>query len=265
MLTAGIDIGSLTSKCLILEENKTAGQVVLPTGRGGEATANKVFQMALDDAGVSSSDIEYIIATGYGRISISFQNKTISEITCHGKGVYSLFPQARIIIDIGGQDSKVIRLNDSGNIDDFAMNDKCAAGSGRFLEVMAQALEVDLPQMGNLALLAENTIDISNTCTVFAESEVISLVSRKIPINDILAGICNAIAERVYGLAIRKLRGKTTEGMVVMSGGVAKNAGVLRFLEQKFGHRIIVPEEPQLVGALGAALIGQKNLRSQQQ
>ncbi len=263
MLTAGIDIGSLTVKCVILNGDSIVGTAISPTGRSGEGVAKKVLNTALDEANVSLSEVGFITATGYGRISISFQNKTVTEITCHGKGVNFLYPQARVIVDIGGQDSKVIRLDNKGNIEDFIMNDKCAAGSGRFLEVMAQALEVKLTEMGELALSASKSAEISNTCTVFAESEVISLLSRGTLINEIIAGICNSIAERVFGLARRKISGETQEGMVVMSGGVAKNMGVLSFLEQMFGHRIIVPEEPQLVGALGAALIGQRILRSQ--
>nr|HID57702.1 2-hydroxyglutaryl-CoA dehydratase [Desulfobacterales bacterium] len=264
MLAAGIDIGSLTSKAVVLNNKNIVGQAIIPTGRGGEAVAEKVMNMAAERAGISLSDIEYIIATGYGRITVSFKNKQVTEITCHGKGAHFLFPQARVIIDIGGQDSKVIRLDDRGNVEDFAMNDKCAAGSGRFLEVMAHALEVDLKEMGRRSLLSKNRAMISNTCTVFAESEVVSRLASGTPIDDIIAGICTSIGERVFSLAKTKIRGETKEGTVVMTGGVAKNIGVLKVLEEKFGHRVMVPEEPQLVGAFGAALIAQENLQSRQ-
>ena len=192
-----------------------------------------------------------VVATGYGRIAVPFASKKVTEITCHARGAYHLFPQTRTVIDIGGQDSKVIRLGKDGRVVDFVMNDKCAAGTGRFLEVMARALEVSLEDMGRLSDLARERLTISSMCTVFAESEVVSLIAEGHPKEDIIRGLHDAVSERVAGMAERV----GLENGVTMTGGVAKNAGVVRSLEERLGVKISRPEEPQIVGALGAALI----------
>ncbi|HHX86733.1 MAG TPA: 2-hydroxyglutaryl-CoA dehydratase, partial [Firmicutes bacterium] len=184
-------------------------------------------------------------------ISVPFANKQVTEITCHGKGAHFLFPAARTVIDIGGQDSKVIRLSDLGSVVDFAMNEKCAAGTGRFLEVMAQALEVKLEDMAQIARKALRSVSISSMCTVFAESEVVSLIAEGTPREEIIRGLHQAVADRTSGLVHRV----GLEKQVVMTGGVAKNAGAVHCLEEKLKVKIVVPEEPQITGALGAALV----------
>lgn len=254
---AGIDIGSITAKCIIITNGGIASKSIMPTGVGGPEVARKVVQNALEGIGKTWDDIAHIVATGYGRISVPFECKKVTEITCHGRGVYHLFPAARLVVDIGGQDSKVIKLDNKGQVIDFVMNDKCAAGTGRFLEVIANAMQVEISQLGNLSLQSANVVDISSTCTVFAESEVVSLVARGTPRVDIIAGVHRAIASRVYGM----VKGKLDEGIqgdIIMTGGVAKNTGVLRALAEKLGRNILVPEEPQYTGALGAAIISQR-------
>jgi predicted CoA-substrate-specific enzyme activase len=253
----GIDIGSITAKCVVLTNGGIASRSITPTGVGGPEVAQNIVQQALDSIGGKWDDIAYIVATGYGRISVPFECKKVTEITCHGRGVHHLFPAARLVVDIGGQDSKVIKLDDRGQVVDFVMNDKCAAGTGRFLEVIANAMQVDIGQLGDLSLQSDNVVDISSTCTVFAESEVVSLVARGTPRVDIIAGVHRSIASRVYGM----VKGKLDEGVrgdIILTGGVAKNSGVLRALEEKLGRRILVPEEPQYTGALGAAIISLK-------
>ena len=256
MYVAGVDSGALTTKAVILGDGKVLSHEIILTGMGGKA--HEVVEIALSKADLSTEDLAFVVATGYGRINVPFAAKQVTEITCHGRGAHFLIPTARMIIDVGGQDSKVIRLNEQGNVVDFAMNDKCAAGSGRFLEVMANALEIDLEEMGKLSLRSKKTVEISSTCTVFAESEVISHIASGIPKEDIIAGIHRAIASRVAGLFFSKMRGRIDQDSVVMTGGVAKNIGMIKSLEEEIGIRIIVPPKPQIVGALGAALIAQE-------
>ena len=250
-IVAGIDIGSLTAKTVILNHSqKILSGKVVQRQIVDEAAANESFEAAMQEAGVTRRDIAYTVSTGYGRGIPGFGDKDITEISCHGRGAHFLYPSVRTVIDIGGQDSKVILLNTAGNVVNFAMNDKCAAGTGRFLEVMASALGVPLSKMGEMALKSDNPQHVSSVCTVFAESEVISLVAKGNETVDILAGIHEAIARRMHGLV-------KTVGMkipVLMSGGVAKNIGVVHSLGKALGVEIEVPEEPQIVGAIGAAL-----------
>lgn len=260
MYYAGIDIGSLSADTVIVDEQGVmAAYTILPTGANSKVSGEKCFNETLEKAGITKQDIRYIVATGYGRISVPFADKAITEITCHGRGAYALFPNTRTIIDIGGQDSKVIKLENGGKVIDFAMNDKCAAGTGRFLEVMARAMEVKLQDMGPLSFQAKNKVEISSMCTVFAESEVISLVAQAQPKEDIIAGIHAAICSRVGGMIDRV--GLVPE--VTMTGGVAKNTGMVASLEKRTGVKINIPEEPQIAGALGAALIARE--RAQQE
>jgi (R)-2-hydroxyacyl-CoA dehydratese activating ATPase len=211
---------------------------------------DECIEETLAKAGVSFEKIGKIVATGYGRVSCKIAHKEISEITCHGKGAYFSMPGARTIIDIGGQDSKVISLSDNGKVIDFVMNDKCAAGTGRFLEVMAQALQVPLSEFGEVSKKSGRVVEISNTCTVFAESEVISLMARQEPKENIIAGLHKSIASRVIALA-KRLR---IEEEIALTGGVALNDGVRRALEAAAGKKISVPANPQLIGSLGAAI-----------
>lgn len=251
MITAGIDIGSLWTKGVVLQDNRICAYEIQPTGMQSGAAAEKVFEHALVKAQLSRSDIGKIIATGYGRAIVPWATRTITEITCTARGIHWFRPSARTVIDIGGQDVKAIRLDADGSVMDFAMNDKCAAGTGRFIEVMAQAAGVTLEEIGDFSLRATSKVEISSVCTVFAESEVISLVSQGVPVPDVIAGVFDAISERVLGLAGRI----GLEKDYAMSGGVAKNSGVVRMLEARIGDKLLIPEEPRIVGALGAALI----------
>ena len=255
MLTVGIDVGSITTKAAVAKDGVVIADKVISTGYNAQQAGEKVFDEILKESGISRASIEKIISTGYGRNSVAFADKAITEITCHAMGAYYLDPRVRSVIDIGGQDSKAIAVNDSGGPLNFAMNDKCAAGTGRFLEVMARALEVDLDNFGEFSLKAKHPSPISSLCTVFAESEVISLISKGEQRENIIAGIHEAIAARVVAMANRV--GFNT--MIMMTGGVAKNIGVVRALEQKIGHKIEVSEKSQVTGAIGAAMMAQRS------
>jgi len=244
----GVDIGSTMTKVVVLGDG-ILSSVIGPTGAEHRRLAYKVVEEAMSRASISPQDVSYIVATGYGRINVPFADRQITEISCHGRGVSYLFPSARTVIDIGGQDSKGIKLED-GRVREFVMNDKCAAGTGRFLEVIAEALGIKLEDMGDISLKAKNPVKISSTCTIFAEMEVVSHLSEGVPIEDILAGLHEAIASRVYSM-VAKLG---IERDVVITGGGAKNKGLVFALEKKIGFPPLVPPEPLITGALGAAL-----------
>ncbi len=249
MYTLGIDVGSASSKVVILKDGKdvVAAEVVqVGTGSSGP---KKALEQAYQVSGLKPGDISYTVATGYGRFAFKEADKQISEISCHAKGIYHLVPTARTIIDIGGQDAKAIRLDNKCGIKQFFMNDKCAAGTGRFLEVMSRVLETTLDEMAELDELATDTAPIS-TCTVFAESEVISQLSNGVSRNNIIKGVHLSVASRACGLAYRG----GLEKDVVMTGGVAKNAGVVRAVSGVLKTDVIVAPNPQTTGALGAAL-----------
>jgi predicted CoA-substrate-specific enzyme activase len=253
MLVAGIDIGSITTEALLFDKDKgVLGYTILQTGADSRKSAELALEKVLALPARQASDITYTIATGCGRKRASFAQQAVTEITCIAKGVNYLFPEARTIIDIGGQDTKVIRIDEKGRVVEFEMNDKCAAGTGRFIEVMAKALSVDLDKIGDISLNHKKELAISSICTVFAESEVISLVSEGEELEDILYGIHKAIADRTMGL-INRLGGVQKE--VIMAGGVAKNAGVVEALEKIMDTQLKIHVEPQIVGALGAAII----------
>lgn len=249
MYTMGIDVGSASSKVVILKDGKdiVAAECV-QTGTGSTGP-KKAINNAFAVSGLKQEDISFTVATGYGRFSQEC-DKQFSEISCHAKGIYFLVPTARTIIDIGGQDAKAIRLDDKGGIKQFFMNDKCAAGTGRFIEVMARVLETTLDEMAGLDELAEEAAPISSTCTVFAESEVISQLSKGTNRNDIARGVHMSVASRACGLAYRG----GLEKDVVFTGGVAKNAGVVRAISSVLKTDVIVAPNPQTTGALGAAL-----------
>ena len=251
MITAGIDIGSITTKAAVMAEGKIRGTKVVFTGYNAEQAGTKVYEELLAELGMEKSDVGRIVSTGYGRNSVKFMDKAMTEIICHGAGAHYLNPRARSVIDIGGQDSKAIVLDEKGKVKNFAMNDKCAAGTGRFLEVMARALEVDLDGFGTLSLRAGDPSRISSLCTVFAESEVISLISKGENRENIIAGIHESIAARIAAMANR-LR---IAPLVVMTGGVAKNIGVVKALERKIGMAVEVSEYAQVNGAIGAAFL----------
>ena len=247
---AGVDIGSTMTKVVIMAEEILA-TVIGPTGPEHRKLANRVMEEALAKANLPFSDITYVVATGYGRINVPFADKQITEISCHARGVGSLLPTAKTVIDIGGQDCKGIKLS-NGKPVDFVMNDKCAAGTGRFLEVIAEGLGIKLDEMGELSLVAKKAVPISSTCTVFAEQEVVAKLSDGAPLADIIAGLHEAIATRIYGMVSRL----KIEKEVAITGGGAKNIGLVKALETKLGYPALLPPEPLLTGAIGAALLG---------
>ena len=252
---AGIDLGSTMTKVVILNQAMLAS-VIGPTGPEHRKLANRVMEEALARAKLSFVDITYVVATGYGRINVPFADKQITEISCHARGVGSLLPEARTVIDIGGQDSKGIKLKE-GRAVDFVMNDKCAAGTGRFLEVTAEELGVKLEDMGKLSLAAKSKVEIGSTCTVFAAQEVVAKLAEGVPLPDIIAGLHEAIAARIYSM-VGRLK---IEREVALTGGGAKNIGLVKALEARLGFPVLVPPEPLLTGAIGAALLGRDIVR----
>lgn len=258
IITAGIDSGSTSTNVVIINDKKEILSFsIVRTGAKSMVSAEKAFDEALTKAGLEAEDINFMVSTGYGRVSIPFANLNVTEITCHGKGAYFINKDIRTIIDIGGQDSKIIRLDGSGNVIDFTMNDKCAAGTGRFLEMMARTLEIPLSSMGPESEGWKEEIAITSICTVFAESEVVSLIAQNKNKSDIIHGLNNSIAGKIMGMLDRVGR----KPGYMMSGGVAKNIGVVRTIEEKLGEKICIYEEPEIVGALGAALIAMENVK----
>lgn len=261
---AGVDSGSASTDAVILDqERRIVGSAVLPTGSQAASGAQKALAAALEQAGLQHSDLEAIVTTGYGRETTGITDGTgvssrpgisgtsVTEITCHARGAHFLYPKARTVIDIGGQDSKVIRIDESGAVMNFVMNDKCAAGTGRFLDMMARTLELSPSDMSELGLNWKSEVSISSMCTVFAESEVVSLIAQNTPTEDIIHGLNMAIAGKTISL-VHRLGG---EPSYIMTGGVAQNKGVVKALEEKLGEAVYVCKEAQLCGALGAALI----------
>jgi predicted CoA-substrate-specific enzyme activase len=257
---AGIDIGSTMTKVVILKEEGIIASVIGRTGPEQRRLANKVMEAALDQAGLSMSDVTYIVATGYGRMNVPFADRQLTEITCHGKGIVRLFPQARTVIDIGGQDVKGIEIDTVGKVADFVMNDKCAAGSGRFIEVIAEALEVSLDQAGDISLQSKNPSKVSNICTLWAQQEVTASLAEGVLVSDLLAGVHQSLAERISVL-VNRIK---VEDAVIVTGGGGKNRGLLKALSKCLGHEVFVPEEPLITGALGAALLGKEIIKAAQ-
>jgi predicted CoA-substrate-specific enzyme activase len=256
---AGIDVGSLSTDAVILDgQGHIAAFSIIETGANSTEAAERAIGECEAKAGIGRERIRNTIATGYGRVSVPFAQKKVTEISCHALGAYHLFPGVGTVIDIGGQDSKVIRVGEGGKVLDFTMNDKCAAGTGRFLEVMAAKLQVSLDEMGALSLQAGGEVRISSVCTVFAESEVVSLVARNHPKEEIIRGLHRAIVNRVWSM----VKAVGVHGSVTMSGGVAKNRGVVAMMEERLGQKIQIYREPQIVGALGAALFAQRSPES---
>jgi len=261
MIVAGCDIGSLTAKAVIIENGKILSTAVMRAKTRPSESANEVMQMALDKAKLTMNDIGYVVGTGYGREQIPFVDQVESEISCHAKGAWQTMPSVRMIIDIGGQDAKATRLDDNGNVARYIYNDKCAAGTGRFLEVMAEALEVPLEELGDLAAQSTEKLNISSQCVIFAETEVVSLVNEGFKTADILSALHHSLAKRVASLA-RSIDVKTD---VVMTGGVAKNSGVFNALSEALGLPLKALDgvDPQIMGALGAALYAEEKAKSE--
>jgi len=254
---AGIDVGSTTSKVVVLTDNgRVEAYSVLRNSYNLAESGKKAFQMALDKKGLSENDIAYIIATGYGRRTIEFQHEVEPEIICHARGTMELVPTCRTIIDIGGQDSKIIELDENG-VKKFQMNDKCAAGTGRYLDKLAKGiLGIEVKQLGELSLKSNSPISISSQCTIFAESEIINYLSYREPIENIAAGMHYSLVRRVIQMGKAANIGFKKD--IVFSGGVAKNTGMVKALEDLLGEQIIVPEDPQSTAALGVALMARE-------
>jgi len=259
MYFLGLDLGSLSCDAVLIDEHESVlAWSVVPTGARNLEAIERARSETITSAGISPGDISAVIATGYGRDRVDGRLASVTEITCHARGISKLIPGIDILVDIGGQDSKAVRIGANGRVQEFAMNDKCAAGTGRFLEAMARALEVDIDDLGALDTGAKGNLTLSSMCTVFAESEVVSLLADGSAVSEIARGLHRAIASRTQAL-VRRVARDLNDGLnVAMSGGVARNRGVVRALSEALGCNISVPDEPDIVGALGAALIARE-------
>ncbi len=255
MIVAGCDIGSRTGKVVIMDGAKVLSWHVVPRSVNFAETAQQAFDGALAQAGLKTSDVGYVVGTGYGKARIPFAQESATEIACQSAGAAWVDPRVRTIIDMGGQDCKVLRTDGRGLVSDFVMNDKCASGTGRFLEDIARLLEVGLDEMGPISLESTEPVNISAQCGVFAKSEVVSLIAERMLVRDILAGIHEAVVRRLVTLVYRL----GLEEPVLFSGGVAKNAGLVSRVKERLGIELVTPNiDPQVIGALGAALLAQK-------
>ncbi|MCM8820807.1 MAG: acyl-CoA dehydratase activase [Candidatus Omnitrophica bacterium] len=251
MIKAGIDIGSVTTKCVIVNDGIISGKAITKTSVNTEMVADNILQKAIKEAGIKEEEIQEVISTGYGRRQFKKANRFITEISAVAKGGYILNEKKRcLIVDVGGQDTKVVEVGDKGEVVDFLMNDKCAAGTGRFLEIMADVLETDMDGFSSLAMSSKNPVKINSTCSVFAESEVISLITSSTPREDIAAGLFNSIASRIATM-IRQFR---HTDRIFFCGGGAKIPALKSYLEKTISRDIIVLPEPQFVVAYGAAI-----------
>lgn len=251
MISIGIDVGSVAAKIAAFDGEKIIATAILPTGWSPREVGEQLLKDILEKNQIPRDKVKSIVGTGYGRVSLPFIDKKITEITCHGRGAFFINPEIRTVIDIGGQDSKVIKLDDTGMVVDFLMNDKCAAGTGRFLQVMANALQVDISELSELAEKAE-PVNISSMCTVFAESEVVSLIAEGTSKEKIAAGLLQSICNKTYSLVSKM----DVEDKVFFSGGVSRSKVLKEMLEEKLGVDIISTEESQFLGAIGAAILG---------
>ena len=256
-IVAGVDIGSTTAKCVILGEGaRVLGTSLSPVGVDIVKDAERALETALSEARIPRSDVGFITGTGYGRYKVYFGQLVVTEISCHARGANFLFPGTRLVVDIGGQDTKAIRINAKGEVVEFAMNDKCAAGTGRFLDVCANALGYEVHQIGPLSLQARHAVKVTSTCTVFAESEVTSHVARGKDPKDILAGLHASIVNRTLSLMQRV----GVEPEITFTGGVSQNQGMVHALNHRLGAPVNVSPMSQYLGALGAALHGRERL-----
>src|SRR3990172_1621657 len=257
MVVCGIDVGARTAKAVLLVDGEIAAHSIVRTGPESAAAAEAALERALETTALRREDIELTVATGYGRVVVPFAQRNVTEIACHARGNHHFFPGVRTILDMGGQDCKAIRIDESGKVTNFLMNDKCAAGTGRSMEIMASLLEIPLEEIGELSLHPVGEPRKLNTvCTIFAKSDALAMLQDGVPRSDILAGYCDAMATRVCGL-LRRLGMQEDFGI---SGGIAKNVGVVRRIEEKLGAKAQICFEPQIVGALGAALFARDQL-----
>lgn len=260
MLTAGIDVGSVATKAVLVNRAQLF-HLERPTGWSPRQAGRDTYTELLRLAGADSRNVSRVVVTGYGRVALDFADRSVTEITCHARGARYLCPGVGLVLDIGGQDSKVIRIDSGGRVLDFVMNDKCAAGTGRFLTVLAAALGLDVSELGDLGREVKPAV-INSMCTVFAESEVVGLLAEDVPKERIVRGIHDSIARRMAGMAGRLSRGLDAGALVVFTGGVARNAGVREALEARLGLPVVVPRLCQYAGALGAALLAAEDSRA---
>ena len=257
--SAGVDVGSTQTKAVILDESGAiVARALTDTGAYLVRAADRAFEQALASAGVRRDQVGYVVGTGYGRFNVAFGDTQVTEISCHAKGAWAIFPATRTVIDIGGQDTKAIGVSDRGEVLDFAMNDKCAAGSGRFLTNSAEAVGMDVSEIGDRSLQAKQPVRLSTVCTVFVESDILSYLAQGKKVDDILAGVHAAIANRTVAL----VRRVGTNSEVTFTGGVSRNAGMRRALEEKLGVPINASSDSHYTGAIGAAMYALERMRS---
>lgn len=259
MFVAGIDIGSRGSKAVIMEDSKMVSSSICETGPESAKTARFTIDQALNGTGLSLENIGYVVATGYGRVLVPFAKANVSEISCHARGANWYFPSVRTILDMGGQDCKAINCDEKGRVTNFIMNDKCAGGTGRFLEVIADVLQVPLDEIGDLSLESTQDVTFSTVCAVFAKSEALALARKGVSKSDILAGLHDAIAVRCLNLLKRVVIDKD----FTVTGGISKNIGMIEKIKNKVGLEPVLAPDPQIIGALGAALFAQEKAQAQ--
>ena len=254
---AGVDVGSTQTKAIVVDEDgRIASRALIDTGANVVVAAEQAYMQALAAADLDERQVGYIVGTGYGRYRVTFGNAQITEISCHARGAVHLFPRTRTVVDMGGQDTKAIRVSPAGEIVDFCMNDKCAAGTGRFLGAVAATLDIPLPELGAVALASDKPVRISTTCTVFAESEVLSWLGRGKKVEDILLGIHRSMVSRSVGL----MRRVGIEPEVTFTGGVTRNIGIVTELNRALGFDVNVSEDAHYIGAIGAALFARDRI-----
>ncbi|MDP7063178.1 MAG: acyl-CoA dehydratase activase [Planctomycetota bacterium] len=257
--SAGVDVGSTQTKAVVIDEERNiVARALIDTGSNVVQAAENAFKTAIEGKGILEEEVEWVIGTGYGRYRVTFGNDQITEISCHGRGAAHIFPGTRTVVDMGGQDTKAIRVNDKGEIDDFCMNDKCAAGTGRFLGAASAALDIPLDDLGTVSLKSDKGVRISTTCTVFAESEVLAWLGKGKRVEDILWGVHESIATRSKGL----LRRVGIVDEITFTGGVSRNQAMVKALEDVLDCKMNVSEDCHYMGALGAALFAMDHIMS---
>lgn len=256
---AGVDVGSTQTKAIIVDEDANiVARGLIDTGANVVQAAENVFAVALKEGGLGEDEVDYVVGTGYGRYRVTFGNTQVTEISCHGRGAVQMFPGTRTVVDMGGQDTKAIRVSETGEIVDFCMNDKCAAGTGRFLGAAAMALDIPLGELGDTALRSSKPVRISTTCTVFAESEVLSWLGKGKKVEDILWGVHKSIASRSASL----VRRVSIEPEITFTGGVTKNPAMIAALEERLETKLNVSDDSHFMGALGAALFALDHIKA---
>jgi len=258
--SGGVDVGSTQTKAIILDENRQiVGRSLINTGAYVTQAADRAFREAAADAKINADQVSYVVGTGYGRYKVTFGNAQITEISCHARGANLLFPKTRTVIDMGGQDAKGIRVDENGAVRDFVMNDKCAAGTGRFLSNAAETVGVSLDEIGPISLKAKKQVRLSTVCAVFVESDIMSYLAEGKTVEDILGGVHSAIAARTIAL----VRRVGIEPEVAFTGGVSRNVGMVKALEEKLGFPVNVCEDSHYIGAIGAALFALERATAQ--